>query len=807
MKTELEQRFGSLAKKSVKVYFYGEKDLDTSNLDNATITKLLSNGFAVTEDGTVWINKEHVDSGKVIDFNMLTQHEISHIVFGEDSEFQAQYVEKAYGEFLQGIRENGYLEDNQGIIDYKMSMLVDEDWMRLNGYSFKDMQYRMLVGDDRVDRKVHLNPLSGEVIFHKEVNRANRLVKAYKRIDERIAKDKKITKIKNKDTVSKSQNRELIKKTNSIYDKKLEKAEAEEKYLNVRAVNDEEMRYLDYIQNNPNTRHEYKDYSFIVVGKDKDGRVVILETLGNTENKVSIDELYKNSYRTDLNNYYQKGMKDFIKDTDEGRAVASYGIILSGYGPTTESAILNREHKGSMLLGGLLDIGKGTIKARVGGEAVSLGAGLCYVGGCSIGVQLIGLGTVEGGIGLNNIATGIQKIEYGFSDRGLDLKGKTGTEYYSQISSGKATDIGYYEVYNPIGSLIKTIGGTEQDYVVLDMTTDLYLPHLPRANRNQSAASDDDDVILLKDDDDVILFRDLNSKREISVNEKALYNNVDPLTELKRERRFFNDGTPGGTVELNSVTVGNSQFTINKISSPDSYVSFISVLNKRTGEVKSRYIRNEWQWGNAAETIALTQIGKTAGFDLVKENIAVHKSIIPRLYYDVSVGISKLGTLYDTNGYLTRPIYGGTTVIGAGTNPVKEAYNIDIYPNPAIGVYYGNANNLNNIMNGTQSRVIAENPYGYSPYNSEINNILQTGGVLRITGSLNNRFFNRGYDGNINNIGYKEIITKNIIPNGYSEIIEAGKIPINQQIQGYKGNGGTGDPIDGLTEYGVELKK
>ena len=151
VKAELEQRFGSLSKKGVKVYFYDEKDVDKS-LDKDSIAKLLSNGFAVTKDGSVWINKSHVDSGKVIDFNRTTQHEIGHIVFGEDSEYEAQYVEAAYGEFLQGVKDNGYLEDSQGIIDYKMSMLADEDWIRLNGYSVEDMQYRMLTGDDRVDR-------------------------------------------------------------------------------------------------------------------------------------------------------------------------------------------------------------------------------------------------------------------------------------------------------------------------------------------------------------------------------------------------------------------------------------------------------------------------------------------------------------------------------------------------------------------------------------------------------------------------------------------------------------------------------
>ena len=152
VKAELENRFGSLSKKGVKVYFYDEKDVDKS-LDENSVAKLLANGFAITKDGSVWINKSHVDSGKLIDFNTLTQHEISHILFGEDSEYEAQYVEAAYGQFLQEVKDNGYLTDSQGIIDYKMSMLVDEDWIRLNGYSVEDMQFRELSGDDRVDNR------------------------------------------------------------------------------------------------------------------------------------------------------------------------------------------------------------------------------------------------------------------------------------------------------------------------------------------------------------------------------------------------------------------------------------------------------------------------------------------------------------------------------------------------------------------------------------------------------------------------------------------------------------------------------
>ena len=157
VKQELEARFGSLAKKGVKVYFYGEKDVDTSKMDENTRAKLDADGFAVTKDGTVWINKEHVDSGKVIDFNTLTQHEISHILFGEDSEYQAQYVEKAYGEFLKDVQNSGYGQDSQGIIDYKMSMLNDEDKKTFNSYVFNMIQRHGELTTDLITLKRKMN--------------------------------------------------------------------------------------------------------------------------------------------------------------------------------------------------------------------------------------------------------------------------------------------------------------------------------------------------------------------------------------------------------------------------------------------------------------------------------------------------------------------------------------------------------------------------------------------------------------------------------------------------------------------------
>jgi putative uncharacterized protein (fragment) len=76
----------------------------------------------------------------VIDFNTLTQHEISHILFGKDSEYQAQYVEAAYREFLTGLAKNGYAQNGSGITDYDASMLTVQEIARLNGYTDEEMQ-------------------------------------------------------------------------------------------------------------------------------------------------------------------------------------------------------------------------------------------------------------------------------------------------------------------------------------------------------------------------------------------------------------------------------------------------------------------------------------------------------------------------------------------------------------------------------------------------------------------------------------------------------------------------------------------
>ena len=157
--------------------------------------------------------------------------------------------------------------------------------------------------------------------------------------------------------------------------------------------------------------------------------------------------------------------------------------------------------------------------------------------------------------------------------------------------------------------------------------------------------------------------------------------------------------------------------------------------------------------------------------------------------------------------YHEEPEIGGTTVIGAGQSPKRGAYNIDYSPTPEKGVFFGDANNLTNIPSNSQAKVISENPYNYSPFNSEINRIIQPGGVLKTTGVESNKFFFKGYENGMANIGYKAILNNGEIPNGYTEILKIGKIPENLRIQGFQGIGGRGDNIRTPTNLEIILKK
>ncbi|WP_339012100.1 hemagglutinin repeat-containing protein [Fusobacterium animalis] len=126
--------------------------------------------------------------------------------------------------------------------------------------------------------------------------------------------------------------------------------------------------------------------------------------------------------------------------------------------------------------------------------------------------------------------------------------------------------------------------------------------------------------------------------------------------------------------------------------------------------------------------------------------------------------------------YLTKPEQGETLVIGAGNNPIKGAYNIDIKENIKIGVFKGDATNLVNVPTGSQAKVIIENPNGFDPLNPEILRVVKEGGEIEITGIKSNKEFYKIYSGKVE------------VPKGF-EIIEVGEIPENFQKQGFRTDG------------------
>lgn len=148
---EVEEKFGDLGEKGIKVRFFDKNDIDTSNLTKDQIKKLLADGFATTGDGYIWLNKERLENGNTVDINGVIQHEITHQVMGEDSEHEARYVEDGYVDFLKGIKKTGYLTDGE-IVDYNVSSLNTQDRERLGRYVDSDMQYKLFI-DDKLSTK------------------------------------------------------------------------------------------------------------------------------------------------------------------------------------------------------------------------------------------------------------------------------------------------------------------------------------------------------------------------------------------------------------------------------------------------------------------------------------------------------------------------------------------------------------------------------------------------------------------------------------------------------------------------------
>ena len=196
---EIESRYGDMTRKGIKVRFYGEEDVDTTNLTEDQLRKLEANGIATTGDGYIWINKEKIKDGDTIDFNKVVSHELTHQILGKDTEYQARYVEGTYGDHLQGIKNNGYLKDGQ-ILDLMMSSLTDEDRARLNKYVDDDMEFKIFLDKklSDADRKRVLRTIQELTNNLLKIERTCPLKDCYEIVFDKT-KDNKLKKLRAKD--------------------------------------------------------------------------------------------------------------------------------------------------------------------------------------------------------------------------------------------------------------------------------------------------------------------------------------------------------------------------------------------------------------------------------------------------------------------------------------------------------------------------------------------------------------------------------------------------------------------------------
>lgn len=82
--------------------------------------------------------------------------------------------------------------------------------------------------------------------------------------------------------------------------------------------------------------------------------------------------------------------------------------------------------------------------------------------------------------------------------------------------------------------------------------------------------------------------------------------------------------------------------------------------------------------------------------------------------------------------------------LGSGQNPMPDAVNVDVTPNPGVDVV-ADANQLP-FRDGSFNEVHAVNPYGYQPVSPEVARVLEPGGTLTVSGSPVNRFMRRAPD-------------------------------------------------------------
>ena len=302
---EMQDKYGEIFAKNgkkleINFYVNSEVSQDDPNAKN----KMNAAGFTA-EDGSIWLNADNISSMNNFDLNSVFAHEGTHKVTGKNTELLADFGQSRAEKFINKSIDKGYLTRTGGGLNWEDGNLTEEQKQRLAEYTDEDIQFRMLTGDDRIDRRVNVNPNAGKVNYQKQLNEVGRLERMYQKIDAKKAEEKR----KHVNSVTNSLERKyhdkFIKKngTYAFYNendrKKFEK-EANQKgvQLKTRSANaqEKEQKFLEHM--NKITQGYYKyEPEHLKIGAKVGTQAFFWsnqnEKIGDGSNKVSNETLAK----------------------------------------------------------------------------------------------------------------------------------------------------------------------------------------------------------------------------------------------------------------------------------------------------------------------------------------------------------------------------------------------------------------------------------------------------------------------------------------------------------------------------------
>ena len=144
---------------------------------------------------------------------------------------------------------------------------------------------------------------------------------------------------------------------------------------------------------------------------------------------------------------------------------------------------------------------------------------------------------------------------------------------------------------------------------------------------------------------------------------------------MRKDSVFINDGTPGGTVKLESQVVGNSNYELSKITNTYNGNTVVKATNKVTGEIHSFKNFGNTQTGNS---LSVTN----ANTSLVPLNPNVATGVTVTTSSSVRTAIGSVGPNLITSGK-------SVTTLETPKNPevkpfIKPEQNIETVKKPAV---------------------------------------------------------------------------------------------------------------------------